>query len=305
MLKTLRTIRAKLSDKIDAFRKDQSKYMTGVLEDFSEPISNQNTVMFPEKHVLHLPSDFTAKERVQHKLVAMGEEEIKLREGEAHDAILALRTEVKAINTARYHKRWNIRGQGPNTISNSVIENLKDSRDAQMENYNAARGAMIRLGSFDSTAEDSPYPYLSYNDLYCKTSEARRAFGDSHRTDGRVMALPAARPIGTEISNPKGVLQAAMHGEAGDDNMWEDVLDDEIDAGTRMHPHRKQRLLKTRKEFNKDTSHVRNNSPEREDGWVFTTRKTKDMSAKAIEEWEAEGKYLNRVLERNSLFYLR
>lgn len=61
----------------------------------------------PENTPLYLPSSFDAQERQQLNIVRLGQDEGKLREGAAHDAILAIRNAVKDLSIANRNDRQN------------------------------------------------------------------------------------------------------------------------------------------------------------------------------------------------------
>jgi hypothetical protein len=71
----------------------------------------QVNIVEPERYILYLPSDFTSSERICYGLELITSEEVRLREGEAHDALRALRGSIKAVNIAQNQKSQNSRGQ--------------------------------------------------------------------------------------------------------------------------------------------------------------------------------------------------
>jgi hypothetical protein len=137
-----------------------------------------------EREKLWLPSDFPFSEREALDLAILGGEETKLREGEAFDALLLIRTAVKTVVALRDRKTKNARGQAENTRSGILIKNAEGQRDLHMQTYNFARSAMITLGFLDPRDTLSPFPPLTLEDTFMKSRQRKRGLGDSHRTDG-------------------------------------------------------------------------------------------------------------------------
>ncbi|KAJ7874497.1 hypothetical protein B0H14DRAFT_2265332, partial [Mycena olivaceomarginata] len=100
-----------------------------------------------EEEVLFLPSDLTASERLDLDVVALGVEEGRWREGEAFGALRAVQNVVKALVALRDRKTKNERQQKGNTRAGNEIANTTKRRDRHMQTYDAARCAMIALGT--------------------------------------------------------------------------------------------------------------------------------------------------------------
>src|SRR5262245_25667959 len=82
-----------------------------------------------EDETLWLPSDFPAVEREVMGFAALGEEEGKLREGQAFDALHAIRTAVRTVVALRDRKARDARGQAQNTRSGKLIKNAETRRN--------------------------------------------------------------------------------------------------------------------------------------------------------------------------------
>lgn len=143
-----------------------------------------------ENEKLYLPSDLSTVEREADGVAVLGGEEAKLREGEAFDALHAIRTAVKAVVAMRDRKRRDARGQAENTRSGRYIRDAEVRRDRHMETYAAARNAMLALGSIDAdNVSNSPFPPLALQDTFMKSRQRKRGVGDSRRTDGALWRM--------------------------------------------------------------------------------------------------------------------
>ena len=58
----------------------------------------------PELEKLFMPSDFTGSERAKLGLESLGAEELKLRQGEANDALRSLCEHIQHSQALRQHK---------------------------------------------------------------------------------------------------------------------------------------------------------------------------------------------------------
>jgi hypothetical protein len=137
---------------------------------------------------LHLPTDFSLSEVHQHKLEALLKEEVVLWEAQLQNFVLHLRLTVSSLTLAGHAKKSSARGQAPNTRANDLLNQLKDYRDALLEDYNWVHAKLTRVDV--SYARDFK-PTLTKADLFKKSTEDGRNVGDSRRPDG---ALWAYRP---------------------------------------------------------------------------------------------------------------
>jgi hypothetical protein len=74
-----------------------------------------------EHEILFLPSDFPCNERQKVEATALGAEEVKLREGEAFDALHAIQNAVKTMTALLDRKRKNAHGQADNMRASNYI----------------------------------------------------------------------------------------------------------------------------------------------------------------------------------------
>jgi hypothetical protein len=171
--------RAKLRVRITKWRDEQTLLMPKA----GDAVARQRSCEV-EHEILFLPSDFPCDQRHAVEAVALGIEEAKLREGEAFDALRATQNAVKTMTALLDRKRKNARGQADNTRASNYIREAQGRRDHHMRTYAACRTAMIALGTLDTIDPQSPFPPLSLEDTYMKSTQRGRGLGDSRRTDG-------------------------------------------------------------------------------------------------------------------------
>lgn len=159
----------------------------------------------PEEQVLYLPSEFSVAQRLELGLVLLGGQEIKMREGEAYDTVRALQSVSKSISAMRARKAKNERGQDRNTRANKQIHSVEKQRERHLATYNAARHALIALGSFE--ASNTALPPLTIRDTWRKSTERKRLIGDSAMPDGKIFGI---RPKGGEVYEGEDGVTAEM-----------------------------------------------------------------------------------------------
>jgi hypothetical protein len=147
-----------------------------------------------EAEKLYLPSDFDNRRRDELQLNHLVDVEMKLREGEAHDALRDLRATVRHINALTFHKQTDDRGRRDNLKSMDTINDFKAKRRLLVGKYNAARSAMIVLGCED-VGEDDDFPPLREEDATMKYSERPYQLGDGKRTDGPLFTAGVGRKV--------------------------------------------------------------------------------------------------------------
>jgi hypothetical protein len=150
-----------------------------------------------EREKLYLPSDFPFSERSVLEVASLGGIEIKLREGEAFDSLLAIQTTVKTIVALRDQKNKNARGQAENTKSGTLIRNAEAHRDLHMQTYNFARSTLITLGFIDAEDPHSSFPPLTLEDTFMKSRQRKCGLGDSRCVDGLLWHTGCPPPLHT------------------------------------------------------------------------------------------------------------
>ena len=134
--------------------------------------------------ILGLPSDFpdpTIHTRLGlQPLVGI---EIKLREGQANDALESLREDLRFEYSLQKQKRAHARGSGANTRANAMLETAAGKKRRSANLYIKARSAMIALGcqASDPTFEQRFPPLDIDRDLWMKDPTHLLNLGDGTR----------------------------------------------------------------------------------------------------------------------------
>jgi hypothetical protein len=132
--------------KIKKFCKIQGSYMPGasaIREAALRKESLQNPL--PEDTPLYLPSAVGRKSACSDKLRS---HEWRLRTGQAHDALGAIRNNLRLRSLLYRHKDDFVRGQRANTRSRGVIQRIQDKIDMAVTKYQVARSALVALAPF-------------------------------------------------------------------------------------------------------------------------------------------------------------
>ncbi|KAJ7805044.1 hypothetical protein B0H14DRAFT_3485622 [Mycena olivaceomarginata] len=162
--KEIASRRTKLTAQIDTWRKVHERVLSSI-PDAAELVAMPQTCEVEEEK-LWLPSEFTVAQRVAmgHNMIALAEEEGKLREGEATGS------------------DWTETAQKGHTTAGEQILDTRRRRDSLIDSYNYVRKAMISLGTvIYHNDEDSQFPFLSVKDTFTKSRRRERALGDSRR----------------------------------------------------------------------------------------------------------------------------
>ncbi|KAJ7232264.1 hypothetical protein C8J57DRAFT_1250671 [Mycena rebaudengoi] len=133
---------------------------------------------------LYLPSDFFTPQRFELKLQDAAEHKMRLREGEAYDAIHSVQTIVNSLSTLYSLLKKHDRGQAANTQSTTRREDGEFRRDLQMARYNAAHTALISLDEKNV----SHFPVMTEHSTVMKSTMDRHPVGASRKRDGAAMA---------------------------------------------------------------------------------------------------------------------
>ncbi|KIM86495.1 hypothetical protein PILCRDRAFT_86628 [Piloderma croceum F 1598] len=132
-----------------------------------------------EDECLFLPSDFDVHDHHQYSLKQLVHKEMKLHEGQAHDALHNLHVAIKYGQTLNQHRKDHVCKQGPATCVKEIIFDARLKQSTQAEKYRAAHAAMVRLGHTDNT-----FPELKDGDMYTKDTMAPHALGDGLKMEG-------------------------------------------------------------------------------------------------------------------------
>ncbi|KAJ6555816.1 hypothetical protein B0H19DRAFT_1070977 [Mycena capillaripes] len=183
--KEIASRRIKLTAQIDTWHKVRARVLSSI-PDAAELVAMPQTCEV-EDEKLWLPSEFTVAQRVAmgHNMIALAEEEGKLREGEAYKLIRCLQSACKTLSALEDRKRLDEAAQKGHTTAGEQILDTRRCRDNLIDSYNYVRKAMISLGTvIDDKDEDSQFPCLSVKDTFTKSRQRERALGDSRRGDG-------------------------------------------------------------------------------------------------------------------------
>lgn len=204
--------KSKLDSALEEFRVLQATVMPNISAVISSRLDQEKR---PEEEALYLPSDFTAAERVKFDLVHLANIESKLREGQANDWIAFVQNVVRKIGTMLLYKQKHYRGEAMNTRATSNLLEAHIRRDEGIQNYNAARQALIDLGVTDGS-ESSSFPHLMPHDTFRKAVDRRRKTGDSRRMDGGLWTLGAAAKMMSEKAEPGNDLPVGVNDPASE-----------------------------------------------------------------------------------------
>jgi len=146
---------------------------------------------------LFLPSDFKVDTHYQYGIERLTVEEMKLREGQAHDALRDLRAAIKYGRTLNQHRKDHVHKQGAVTRAKAIIFDAHAKKSFQADKYRAARVAMVALGRTDNT-----FPELNDEDMYTKDTMAPHALGDGSKTEGWIWNVgPLGKMSDTEYED--------------------------------------------------------------------------------------------------------
>lgn len=148
----------------------------------------------PEREVLYLPSDFSENDRLLLGLVEMAEDQRKLAEGAANDAILHVQKLAKVLSNSRLAKKADGSGQAYQTRATAMETEIAFKLDLAIKDYNDLRQLLMKLGLPD---DDPVYRPLTLLDTFRKPTATNRNLGDTFRNDGPLWAANAGVTAGT------------------------------------------------------------------------------------------------------------
>ncbi|KAJ6447374.1 hypothetical protein C8R45DRAFT_948565 [Mycena sanguinolenta] len=131
---------------------------------FSEPDKS------PEWEKLFLPSDFTSSEQTKLGLETLGAEELKLRQGEANNALRSLREHLQHSQALRQHKK---------AQNNAVFGQAKNTQGVQK-----IRDVQTRIQNYVKKRPKFGFPELRDEDLYTKNVNQPHNLGDGGKVEG-------------------------------------------------------------------------------------------------------------------------
>ncbi|KAJ7233709.1 hypothetical protein B0H12DRAFT_1239240 [Mycena haematopus] len=153
----------------------------------------------PEITALQLPSYLVKRGRLDATAESqeLRELEVKLRCGQANEAILAVRAASLALSAVHRTQSLDYRGQAGMTRHSRAVQKANLVKFLEITMYNVAREALIILGHVED-GPDATYPPLSNRDTRRKETHLHRPIGDSRKFDGTAwyldngLSLPAS-----------------------------------------------------------------------------------------------------------------
>jgi hypothetical protein len=146
----------------------------------------------PEDDSLQLPSVFTPSQQINFSLTDLATIEYDLREGQAHDALHAVREAIKTFNYNLAFKETHIHGQWANTQAQTFLQLLSKDRVSAADKYRRARAALLKLGLPETDTVLQP---LRNDQLWMKNVNEPQKLGETALND----------PWIWKVGRPKGL----------------------------------------------------------------------------------------------------
>ncbi|KAF7345166.1 CxC2 domain-containing protein [Mycena sanguinolenta] len=182
-LAAIRRLRETMNQDLADFRERQRTFLPRVkLSALDDDEPEATKLQFPSYLVKHGRLDATAENQELREL------ELKLRFGQANEAVLAVQAASLALSAIRKTEALDYRGQAGKSRSSRAIQKAMMVKVLEITMYNVARDALIVLGGVVD-GPDAAYPPLTMRDTSRKETHLFRANGDSRRFDGAAMYL--------------------------------------------------------------------------------------------------------------------
>ncbi|KAJ7237258.1 hypothetical protein C8J57DRAFT_1247266 [Mycena rebaudengoi] len=146
-------------------------------------------------------------------MVALGEEEGRLRKGEAYDFIRVLQTVCRTLSALEDRKRVDEAGQNNHTIAGDQVLDTRDRRDYFIESYNAP-------SEFQMPLPEGAFPHLTVAQTFMKSRRRERALGDSRRGGSTQMTMRKKKKPPAARKKDEQALQAAYYADPKNKNGW-------------------------------------------------------------------------------------
>ncbi|THU94665.1 hypothetical protein K435DRAFT_667945 [Dendrothele bispora CBS 962.96] len=189
--------RAALRGSLKRWREEQEVICPSIMD-----LMLEQRFDYPEREILFLASDLSPEQREEHQMEYMAECEMKLRRGEANDAIRTLRTELRHLDAlwAMKNKKGNHNvGTERNLRSLKDIQNSEDKVRRLATKYRECRVAMVALGM--SAADAAAYPILKDEDLCQKNVVQPHALGEGSTTESWLWVFGTVGSLSLEERN--------------------------------------------------------------------------------------------------------
>jgi hypothetical protein len=170
-------------------------------------------------NVLHatiaLPTSFKSNCVTIYDLGPLLQEELKLREAQLEDLIVAICSQVQLVSAATYRKLQEDQGQDANTRLNIRISSLKTYRDFLAGEYTRVRQIIM---DHDDKYE-TVYPVMNKAAMHRKRTDTGQQVGDSAKVDGFIHSrYRADMGAGPSIDHRSEVSVAAVNVEEDEDD---------------------------------------------------------------------------------------
>ncbi|KAJ7731905.1 hypothetical protein DFH07DRAFT_781074 [Mycena maculata] len=270
-MKDIKTRRTKAVERIVRWRVQQTALIPTI-----SPLLLDRKPCEIEEETLYLPSDFECDQRGELGLSSWGQEEVKLHEAMAYDALKKVQLIVHAlIGLDRNQGRKERDSQSVKTASMRQVDDTKRRRNKHMNYYMLARAALMKLGA--CTGLDDNFPALTEADTYMPSRSEHRAVGSSRIRDGWTAAgVMSGGKIQRSVVASVPVVQRSML------NPGATVMP----AGRKAGPSTTKAQPKVLKE-----KPICLPGPEKKkrSGWLWTFGKMGKMSKEEMKAWSAEG----------------
>lgn len=173
-------------------RKWREQYLK-VAPEVETVLENRDELPEAEDDTLHLPSDFSQKERKDLGLIELGVIELKLREGEANEAVIGVCNALTHENLLAGFQKRNARGVRQNTRSHKIINHIKEKRHEHAAVYRHCRSKVLSLSNSPQGLDG--YPVLLNEDMYQKNAAESRVLGDGKKTDSWIWSYGSLRGL--------------------------------------------------------------------------------------------------------------
>ncbi|KAF8662785.1 hypothetical protein AX14_007008 [Amanita brunnescens Koide BX004] len=139
-----------------------------------------NNPPLPEADVLFLPSALNDHMHHSLGLQALVDTELRLRKGQAFDALDKLRMSIHIWNLHFEFKKLEVHGQQQNTRAQQLLKSLRNNIVTAADTYHHARNALLHLGISENDAAFHP---LLDTELYMKNTGKLAKLGDNKKED--------------------------------------------------------------------------------------------------------------------------
>lgn len=154
--------RDKLLNRLKEHQEESELYMPGIGK-ADHPSRRTTQDLGPEYAEIGLPSSYAADTLAAAGLTSAADVEKKLRRATCNDALEITRNQLGVKAMELKFKKANVRGEGPTTRSEGVLQDHSEKIARTQWRYNNSRSALDRLGM--SPTDSTKYLEMTKNDL--------------------------------------------------------------------------------------------------------------------------------------------